>query len=112
MICFEHGDRYVDQQTDGTIIISSDTEIRELLVSGRIFITRISKVDYPIHHLHQASPSRFHQVSSSFSSNLSVVVVFIEPFRRCRLQALPPSSSSSLSAAVFIADCPRSVLLR
>ncbi|WZZ22729.1 hypothetical protein YC2023_124116 [Brassica napus] len=47
MICFEHGDIDVDQQTDGTIIISSDTEIRELLISGRIFITRISKVDYP-----------------------------------------------------------------
>ncbi|CAN6865944.1 unnamed protein product, partial [Brassica oleracea var. botrytis] len=46
-----HGDRYVDQQTDGTIIISSDTEIRELLVSGRIFITRISKVDYPVSQL-------------------------------------------------------------
>ncbi|KAL0648273.1 hypothetical protein Bca4012_046564 [Brassica carinata] len=51
MICFEHGDRYVDQQTNGTIIISSDPEIRELLVSGRIFITRISKVDYPVSQL-------------------------------------------------------------
>ncbi|KAL0695828.1 hypothetical protein Bca4012_063008 [Brassica carinata] len=65
-----------------------------------LFLSRRDLYSLEIHRLNQAPPSRFHQVSSSSSSSLTVDV-FIQPRRR-HLHPASLLSSSSRFIVVFV----------